>query len=244
MIASLSLPISGDPGVVWRVGWAPDPWRWAPWQYATDHGRFNGRWDDQKAQFRTLYTSDTLVGCFLELLAPMRPHAQAYSELAEIVDDADEGVPGPDPVPGAVGMTWLEDRLCAPGVQRGNYAEVTRAEGVGFLAACGVFAGLGVAARDVDVALLKDASRRDVTRTVARFVFDLHDPVTLRPVADGIAFRSRLGDDIRLWAVFERSDRPVSELIEPGVARPVLDDDPDLVRAFDVLGLHWAAPAR
>lgn len=239
MIAPLSLPVSRDPGEIWRVGWAPDPWQWTPWQFATDSGRFNGRWDDQNAQFRTLYTADRLLGCFLELLAPVRPSETAYAELAEIEDDAGTTSEHPDPDRGGIGMAWLNDRLHAAGFQRGTYAEVTQAEGVGFLSACGVFAGLGISARAVDVSLLKDAHQREVTRTVARFVFDLHDPSTLKPVVDGVAFRSRMGDDLRMWAVFERSDSPISETIEPGPAHQVVDDNPDLLRAFELLELHW-----
>ena len=58
---------------------------------------------------------------------------------------------------------------------------------------------------------------------------------------DGIAFRSRMGDDIRLWAVFERENRPVSEHIVPD-REPVqvTEDNEDLVRAFELLGLHWS----
>jgi hypothetical protein len=51
---ALALPVAGDPGPVWRVGYAPDPWAWTPWEYASDSGRFNGRWDDEDAKFRTL----------------------------------------------------------------------------------------------------------------------------------------------------------------------------------------------
>jgi len=33
---------SGAERQVWRVGYAPEPWSWTPWQFAED-GRFNGR---------------------------------------------------------------------------------------------------------------------------------------------------------------------------------------------------------
>lgn len=42
-MSALELPVSGDPGEVWHVGFEPDPWEWTPWQYASDNGRFNGR---------------------------------------------------------------------------------------------------------------------------------------------------------------------------------------------------------
>ena len=75
------LELTGDPGRVWRVGFAPDMWAWPPWEYATDAGLFNGRWDNQVGQFRTLYTSSTLLGCFLELLARLRADSVVVDEL-------------------------------------------------------------------------------------------------------------------------------------------------------------------
>ncbi|HUG50802.1 MAG TPA: RES domain-containing protein, partial [Terrimesophilobacter sp.] len=69
----LEIESSDDLGDVWHVGFAPNSWAWAPWQYADDEGLFGGRWDDQLGQFRTIYTADSLLGCFLELLARFRP---------------------------------------------------------------------------------------------------------------------------------------------------------------------------
>ncbi|WP_374976642.1 RES domain-containing protein [Microbacterium trichothecenolyticum] len=237
---ALILPVSGDPGVVWRVGYQPDPWWWTPWEYAHDDGRFNGRWDDQSAQFRTLYTSDSLLGCFLELLAALRPNQVAYAELADIVDDAaDERPETPDPEPGAVGLEWLSGRLYGRAVLTGTYAEVSRAEALAHMVKAGVFERLGIPDRDVDVALLKDARQREVTRTVARYLYDLRDP-DRQPLVDGIAFRSRMGDDIRLWAVFERGDQPVSERIAPDSDyEAVTDETPELDHAFAFFNLHW-----
>lgn len=37
-----------------RIGFAPEPWTWTPWEYA-DGGRFTGRWDDPNGIWRTLY---------------------------------------------------------------------------------------------------------------------------------------------------------------------------------------------
>lgn len=240
MSSAVRLPVSGDPGEVWRVGYPPNPWEWTPWRYASDDGRFNGRWDDQNATFRTLYTSDSLMGCFLELLASARPNELAFTELAEIDDDDNATGDYPDPERGAIGIDWLADRLYAQGTQTGAYAEVTHAEALAYLVEAGIFDRLGLAPRDVDVSLLKDATQRDVTRSVARFLFDLRDTTSLRPAVDGIAFRSRMGDDIRLWAVFERGEEPVSEHLSPDRgSHHVTDDNVDLLRAFALLGLHW-----
>lgn len=243
MSSRLQLPASGDPGSVWRVGYAPDPWEWTRWQYASDEGRFNGRWDDQDAKFRTLYTSESLLGCFLELLAAERPNDIAYAELADIDDDDNATEHYPDPVYGAIGLSWLERRLYAHGTQTGTYAEVTHSQALPAMVDAGVFARLGIAPREVDVSLLKDPKQRDLTRSIARWLYELQDPATLQPAVDGIAFRSRMGDDVRLWAVFERGESSISEHISPdGEALHVTEDNPDLQEAFALLGLHWRTP--
>lgn len=237
---ALALPVSGDPGSVWRVGYEPNPWWWTPWEFATDDGRFNGRWDDQRAEFRTLYTSDSLLGCFLELLAVLRPNDIAYAELDAITSDGDEqDTTTPDPERGGVGLDWLSGRLYGSGIQRGTYAEITHTEALSHLARAGVFERLGVRASDVDVALLKDTHHRDVTRTVARYIYDLRGP-DRQPLVDGVAFRSRMGDDIRVWAVFERGGEPVSTLIAPNSEYlHVGEGTPELVDAFAIYDLHW-----
>jgi len=137
-------------------------------------------------------------------------------------------------------MAWLGGRLYGDATQVGRYAEVTEARALGYLVHAGVFTRLGIPPRDVDAALLKDATKRDVTRSVARFLFDLRAPGSAKPAVDGIAFRSRMGDDIRMWAVFERGDAAVSERISAtGEAHRLTEDNEDLLRAFELLGLHW-----
>ncbi|MDR7184578.1 hypothetical protein J2X85_001601 [Microbacterium trichothecenolyticum] len=232
--------MSGDPGQVWRVGYEPDPWEWVDWQYAFDNGRFNGRWDDQEASFRTLYTAELLLGCFLELLASARPNDVAFAELEEIEDDDNAVAVYPDPERGAVGMTWLDNRLYGRAQQTGTYAEVTHTQALACLVDGGVFDRRGIAPRDVDVSLLKDPKQRDLTRSVSRFLFNLRDATSLHPAVDGIAFRSRMGDDIRMWAVFERGDEAVSEHITPETEHHrVTEENEDLLQAFTLLGLHW-----
>lgn len=54
--------------LIHRVGYAPNPWAWTPWQYAED-GRFNGRWDDPDGNWRTLYVGASRLACYLEVLA-------------------------------------------------------------------------------------------------------------------------------------------------------------------------------
>lgn len=233
-----NLAFTDAPGRVWRVGFQPDMWGWTPWQYATDAGLFDGRWDDQLGQFRSLYTSSSLLGCFLELLAKLQPTASLIAALDEVEDD-DESIgrhhEGPH---GAVGHTWFEGRLFGDADQTGRYCFITHSDSLAALKTGYHFERHGIALVDVDAALLKDARDREVTRSIAHWIYDLRNPDGTELV-DGIEFRSRHGDEIHMWAVFERADddqhsRCLSPVTQP---MPVTPDTPEFVEALRRLGL-------
>lgn len=54
----------------------------------------------------------------------------------------------------------------------------------------------------------------------------------------GICYLSRLGDDIRNWAIFE-PNHPYAAL-----SSEIADDDPSLVAALDLLGLTLEGPVK
>lgn len=227
-----------EPNHVWRVGYAPDPWAWASWDYAGDEGLFSGRWDDQQGEFRTIYTAESLLGCFLELLAHFRPSRELLAELDQIIDDDGSIGNHPEAPQGAVGYSWLDGRQYGSAQQNGRYCYITHSRSVAALSARYPFHRHGIAPVDVDVALLKDARDRVLTRSIARWLHDLHDEGT---VVDGVRFNSRHGDEIRVWAVFERAGDPArSPRIRPS-AEPdkVHPDLPELQEAFGRFGLQW-----
>jgi hypothetical protein len=67
---------------------------------------------------------------------------------------------------------------------------------------------------------------------VATYVYETTD-------LDGIRFASRHGDDLTLWAIFERHDTAVSPCLAETELTELTVDHPALARAFDVLGLAW-----
>lgn len=233
------LTATTDPGTVWRVGYAPNPWAWSDWKYADDNGLFNGRWDDQLGRFRTIYTAEALLGCFLEVLAQLRPDVNLMLEL-ELIDDPDDAEAlYPTTPAGVVGYEWLEDRQWATGTQTGTYCFVTTSDSVATLAKTGVFTHHSVPAADIGTDVLKDPHTRPLTRTIARMIYDLrHDDKTT--AFDGVEFRSRHGDELRMWAIFERgADDDAPAHVTPRSAGPVFTDNADLLAAFERLGLHW-----
>ncbi len=234
------LEITDDPGAVWRVGWGPDPWEWAPWEYATEPGNlFPGRWDDQRGEFRTLYTADSLLGCFLEMLARFRPSPAVHAGMDEVEDDDGSVGQFPEAPPGAVGYRWLENRYYGNAQQTGRYCAVTNSRSLAALMRHYPLHQHGLTPRDLDAALLKDARDRVLTRSIARWLYDL--PVRRRPRVDGVEFESRHGDELRMWAVFERADSPYrSAHIEPlQLPAQVAPDTPALLQVFDRFGLSW-----
>lgn len=77
-----------------------------------------------------------------------------------------------------------------------------------------------------------------LTRSIARWLYDLHDE---EGVVDGVRFNSRHGDEIRVWAVFERAgDTARSSHIQPSSeSEKVHPDLPELQEAFGRFGLQW-----
>ena len=203
-MSPVDLNVSGEPGRVWRVGFEPDMWAWTQWRYATDEGLFNGRWDDQLGQFRTLYTSNSLLGCFLELLAKLQPSNALEAELNDFDDEDGSVALHLEGGRGEVGYSWLNGRVFGDADQIGRYCFITHSASLAALKAGYRFDRHDIALVDVDSALLKDAHDRVLSRSIAHWVYDLRDEDGTELV-NGIEFRSRHGDEIRMWAVFERS---------------------------------------
>lgn len=217
---------------VFRVGFEPEPWAWPDWRYATD-GRFNGRWDDSQGIFRTIYAGDTLFACLVEVLAALRADPQLVDALAEIEVDPLDADAYPNLPAGRVPYSWLEPRRAASAVLIGAFCDVTAADSIAALRPHFIARALVSHRPDFDAALLKDAGARRITQQVASHIF-----ATSR--CDGIFFGSRHGDDLRLWAIFERPDDPeVSPHLTQLEQHPLSPDDPDLTSALAHLGLTW-----
>jgi hypothetical protein len=215
------------------VGFRPDPWAWADRRYATDNGRFKGRWDDQFGKFRTIYTGDSLYGCLVKVLASLRPKRSVDDLVMAIEDEDNQDARYPDYPAGTINYSWLDERAAGHARQNGRYYYVTHSNSVAALRRQFDPAAFEISAADFDVSLLKDSAPRVLTRTIARWLFD-------NSTVDGVEFRSRHGDDLRMWAVFERheDDTTSRHLTERGLVS-LSPESPDLVRALQLHGIHW-----
>lgn len=200
-----------------RVGRAPDPWAWTDWRWA-ERGHFGGRWDDVDDvddAYRTVYVGATEFACFVEVLAKFRRHTEVSAAVAAVrVSDADEAL-YPTERGGVLDVDWPDGRLSGVARLDGQYCFVTHSESVSALRALFATSYEGLLdERDFTAALLKEAERRDVTQRVSRILYDYQDEERER--LDGIEFLSRHGDDLRMWAVFERTQ----EVRSPGCTTP------------------------
>lgn len=193
---------------VWRIGYRPDPWERADWRWAGAGGRFTGRWDAlDGGLYRTVYAGKSLRACLIELLTPLRPDPQLVSAMDEITVDVQDAAEHPTIAPGVIDIdNWTHRRLAASSHLQERFCAVSAATTIAalhrhFYPAATTTYGL----KDFDAAALKDARPRELTQAVSQYLWNAKDPHTGADLCDGIEFLSRHGDDLMLWAVFERA---------------------------------------
>ena len=208
-------------GPLYRLGRYPDPWAWPPWSAAAIDGTFGNRYDDPDASYRVLYASSQRVGAFLDTLARFRPDLGVLAELDRIEGD--------DEPPPAVPRTWLDGRLVGEATAEGCFFDVGDTASLAVLrtalAARAIHHGLD----EIDAATIRLRAPRAFTQHVSRYIYEQGDFI-------GIRYRSRLGDDVLNWAIFEPAPDgqvPLSVTTSAAIAA----DDPDLRAALELLGL-------
>lgn len=221
---------------VWRVGYQPEPWAWTDWVHAQDRGRFNGRWDDINGQFRTTYAGDSLLTCLIEVLAKFRVDEQLVAALSEIVEDEVDDVELISRPPRTVDYSWLNKRCFSSATLEGNFCQIAHSISVAAIRSAPPFERWVQGTKDIDTAMLKDPDERDFTRAVASWLYQQSDPTV-----DGVEFSSRHGDELTLWAIFERpgADEVVSSTLTDLHSDHLSPETPALREAFARLSLVW-----
>lgn len=233
MVTEPQLVVVDANETVWRVGFKPEPWAWSGWEWAGSDGRFDGRWDDSQGNFRTVYAGSTLLACLIEVLAGFRPDPTLAVGMDNIVEDDEDAAIRPTVLAGEISYSWLEPRSAASASITGRFCAVTAAESIAALRDQFVALAHLLGLHDFDAAALKDARARALTQSVATH---LHAATDL----DGVTFASRHGDDLALWAVFERAGDPsISHTLDAIEHHSLSPENPDLQMALDMLGLAW-----
>jgi hypothetical protein len=223
---------------VHRIGYRPAPWNWTPWEYAGTDGRFHGRWDDPHGTWRSLYTGFSALACYLEVLAAFRADPVLADELNAVVDEEDDAAHYPTVGAGTLSRSWCEPRLSASGRLTGTFAAPGHPESLPTLRHRFLKAAREFGLADLDAAAIRESRPRRLTQHIAAWIYTLS--TTDGAPLSGIEFQSRHGDNLTLWAVFERdtaSNAPPE--ITPIDAQPIDEQDPDLVEAMRLYRLKW-----
>lgn len=210
-------------GPVYRIGRNPDPWEWPDW------GDIGGnRWDDPRGEYRVLYASSQRLGAFLETLARFQPDLEIVAERNAIDGAADTLDPGVLPA------SWLQNRLIGSGRIDYDFADVGHSRSIGTLRA--VMAGrvLHYGIANFDASTLYRSAPRAFTQEISRLVYEC--TIDTDRQFWGIAYLSRLGSDVRNWAVFEPAGP------SDGTQAQIAAGDPDLIEAARRLSITLASP--
>jgi hypothetical protein len=89
---------------------------------------------------------------------------------------------------------------------------------------------------DLDAASIRLSAPRRFTQEISRYVYNRSTPQGQRRYT-GIAYRSRLGDEFYNWAIFESPGGALPWIGEPQTVF-IEANDPDLVRALELLGVR------
>jgi hypothetical protein len=221
-------------GVLFRVGRRPDVWAWTDWAFAGATGIFDGRWDDPRGRYRVLYTSDSRLGAFLEVLAPFRPDLELLAELKRIrVNDRTGRRTRPA---GRIPARWRDDRIVGRGVPdgvTGVLVVVGAARSLATLRRALARMARGFGLKDLDAAAIRLSAPRRFTQEVSRLIYEQAD--TAEAPFAGIFYLSRYGDDVTDCALFERGEPfPVTSLERSDIS----GDDADFLAACEMLGLE------
>ena len=190
---------------------------------AGEDGTFGNRYDDPAGEYRVLYAASQRVGAFLETLARFRREPALQAAMAEI--DQDPEYPTLDP--GLVPKEWLTARCIGTASHAGPFADVGHSDSIAhlraMLAALLVRHGLD----DLDAGDLRRRAPRRFTQEISRYVFE-HGRDASGTQLLGICYRSRLGDELVSWAIFEGTEP------DDRISHPISSDDPDLRRALNM----------
>lgn len=228
---SCEIEAAAAPRRIWRVGRPPDAWAWPDWRFAGPDGTFGHRFDDPRGEYRVLYASSQRFGAFVEALAPYRPHPALLEARRQTAGAAQaEGL-----APGTLPVRWVALRTIGEARPGGVFADVGHSRSLRLLRDRLGADALRWGIDELDAAAIRISAPRALTQAVSRFVFECAADDGSAQFA-GIRYRSRLGDEIDNWAIFERRAEPPP--LPWSSSAPVAADDPDLAAALKHLGIE------
>ena len=125
-----------------------------------------------------------------------------------------------------VSREWIAVRCIGTGVLHGDYVDVGHHETIAELRTALAPHAVHHGVHDIDAAALRLSAPRAFTQEISRYVFGQSTGGGRE--WNGLAYRSRHGDDLQNWATFE----PASPLGQ--AVTTFQNDDPDLVGALEL----------
>lgn len=217
-------------GPLHRVGRHPDAWAWPDWSHAGPDGTFSSRFDDPRGEYRVLYASSARRGAYVEVLARFRADPAVEAGLGEIETEPGEDECGPRP--GELPREWLDSHAVGSARAYSPFAAVGSARSLAYLRDRLADRALHYGIDELDAAAIRRARPRAFTQGLSRLVFECAVAAGQSQFV-GIAYRSRLGDELENWAIFEpsaddaRLSGQTSEATHP--------EDPDFQAALALL---------
>jgi hypothetical protein len=218
---------------IYRVAREPDPWRWPDWNYAHEDHTFGNRFDDPRGEYRVLYASSRREGAFAETLARFRVDLHVAAELQAIDGDPEDDACGEPLAGGVVPMEWIETRLLGTARHAGAFVDLGHSDSLAHLRTALADRVLHHGLDELDAGAIRGRAPRRFTQEISRYLFEHGRDERDAPIA-GVRYRSRLGDDLVNWAIFEPNE-PSEAKSEP-IDR---DDDEALRVVLERFALRW-----
>ncbi|RZU35794.1 RES domain-containing protein [Edaphobacter modestus] len=205
---------------LYRLGRRPNAWQPPEWFLAHSDGTFGNRFDDPQGYYRVLYASSQRLACFVETLARFRPDLSLLAEL-DAIEGEDDFV-----ALGTLPRDWLTVRTMGSAEIDGFFADIYGIAWVSQLRRTLAGEALRLGMKDIDLSSLERAEPRRLTQLASRKAYLLNFA--------GIFYRSRYGQTLENWAIFE----PFS--LQHAKSKEFYENDPDLLEALRLHGIRFA----
>jgi len=205
---------------VYRLGRRPNAWQPPEWFLAHSDGTFGNRFDDPQGYYRVLYASSQRLAYFVETLARFRPDLSLLAELEAIEGENDFTALATLP------RDWLTVRTMGSAEIDGVFADIYDIAWVSQLRRTLAGEALRLGMKDIDLSSLERAEPRRLTQLASREAYLLSFA--------GIFYRSRYGQTLENWAIFEPFP------LQRAGSKEFHEDDPDLLEALRLHGISFA----
>jgi hypothetical protein len=203
---------------VYRLGRRPNAWQPPEWFLAHSDGTFGNRFDDPDGYYRVLYASSQRLACFVETLARFRPDLSLLAEL-DAIEGEDDFVPL-----GTLQRDWVDARTMGSAEINGVFANIYGVAWVSQLRRTLAGEALRLGMKDIDLSSLERAEPRRLTQLASREAYLLNFA--------GVFYRSRYGQTLENWAIFEPFP------LENTTSKEFSKEDPDLREALRLHGIR------